>query len=125
MVVADTSFLYALFNDDDEHNLRSLLDFERLKDEKILVPDRVLEELFGITTYKKGIGHAFLTLDKISSNRSFLVYYIGAEEQEAIFQLARVERKRLSFVDYAAVYLARRNKERLLCFDRQLSGLLR
>lgn len=122
-MIADTSYLFSLFNEDDDLNPSALEIFGGLMEETILVPDRVLEELFTITSYKLGVGTASLYLRKITSNAKFAIYCFDKEERDAVLRLAESKKVRMSFVDYLVLYLAQKTGEKLLCFDRQLSKL--
>ena len=122
-MIADTSYLFSLFNEDDDLNPSALEIFGGLAKETILVPDRVLEELFTITAYKLGTDAAGVYLRKITSNSRFAVYYFDKEERDAVLRLAESRKVRMSFVDYLVLYLAQKTGEKLLCFDRQLSRL--
>jgi predicted nucleic acid-binding protein len=123
MPIGDTCYLYALFNESDALNQKARDDFREREGETIIVPDRVLEELFGITAYKRGIGMALETIKRILTNSGFAIYYMEEYEESEVFRMAEGIGKDISYVDYAILYLSKKRNEGMLTFDRQLLGL--
>jgi len=96
-MIADTSFLVALFIEEDELHEKSINELEKNKKE-ILITDRILEETFTVICYKKGVDYALM-----------------------IYEIIKKFRKKLSFADYTVIYLALKDNEKILCFDEELN----
>jgi len=122
-MIADTSFLVALFIPEDELHNKAISLLETLKTKEILILDRVLEELFTVLTYKKGIIYSLEVLTKINKNKIFSMYNIDETESHLVLELATKLHKKLSFVDYAVIYLTLKNNDLLLCFDEEMNKL--
>lgn len=124
-MIADTSFLVALFLPEDELHNKSIIKLEKVKDsEDILILDRVLEELFTVLTYKRGMQYAGNVLNKLDKNKNFFIFRLDENEWFYVIQLAVNTNKKLSFVDYAVISLALKNNEELLCFDEGINKLV-
>ena len=123
-MIVDTSFLVALFIVEDELHSKAISQLEELENKELLVLDRVLEETFTVITYKKGINYMFSVLEKINKNTSFLISRLENNECCSVLELALKINKKLSFVDYAVLYLALKTNDSLLCFDVELNKLV-
>ncbi len=124
-MIADTSFLVALFLPEDELHNKAIIKLEKVKDsEDILILDRVLEELFTVLTYKRGMQYAGNVLSKLDKNKNFFIFRLDENEWFYVIQLAVNTNKKLSFVDYAVISLALKNNEELLCFDEGINKLV-
>jgi predicted nucleic acid-binding protein len=119
-MIADTSFLVALFLANDEHHEKAVKMSLEGKNEEIIILDRVLEETFTVLAYKKDIEFAVECIGKLRSNRRVLVYRLDAPEEEEIFEIARDIGQRMSYVDYAILLVSKKHGQKALTFDRQL-----
>jgi|GEM_PF-937781 len=124
-MIADTSFLVALFIPEDELHNKAISLLETLKTKEILILDRVLEELFTVLTYKKGIIYSLEVLTKINKNKIFSIYNIDETESHLVLELATKLHKKLSFVDYAVISFTLKNNDLLLCFDEEMNKLIK
>jgi predicted nucleic acid-binding protein len=77
-----------------------------------------------VLAYKEGVGFALECAKKIISNQRTVLYRLEGDEEARIFELAGKISKKLSYVDYSIIYLARKHNHRVLTFDRQLSALV-
>ncbi len=119
-MIADTSFLVALFLAEDELHESAKKELERCKEEQILILDRVIEETFTVLCYKKGLDFSISVVEKLNKNKKILIYRLDEKEFESIIELAKNVKKKLSFVDYSVIYLNIKIGERLLCFDNEI-----
>ncbi len=124
-MIADSSFLIALFMEEDEHYNKACEEFFNCKNQKILIPDRVLEEVFTVFTYKRGIIFAIAVLEKINQNQCFVFYNIDLIEQKRIFQIIKETKTRMSFIDYCIAYLTVSRSESLLCYDQGIKNFIK
>ncbi|MBS3136977.1 PIN domain-containing protein [Candidatus Woesearchaeota archaeon] len=119
-MIADSSFLIALFIEEDGNHENAIIDFSNVGDNIILIPDRVLEETFTVVTYKKGILYTIGVLERIRLNKKCVIYHLSASEQEAIIALINKLKIRISFIDYCVAYLTIAKDEELLCYDKEI-----
>lgn len=124
-MIADTSFLVALFIVEDHLHDKALTKLETLKSSRIIISDRVLEETFTVLTYKKGIEYALTIIEKINKNKEFDIHKLDREEGNFIIELAIKIRKKISFVDYSVIYTFLKIREELLCFDEDLLKIVK
>ncbi|MBS3152646.1 PIN domain-containing protein [Candidatus Woesearchaeota archaeon] len=123
-MIADTSFLVALFLAEDELHDKALGNLINYKQEKIIIPDRVLEETFTVLVYKKDINYALEVIDKLGKNNDIILYRIEEVDWTAIIRLVNKVKKKLSFVDYSVIYLCIKNGEKALCFDNEINKIV-
>ena len=121
-MIADSSFLIALFLEEDENHDIALKEFDENKG-IITILDRVLEEIFTVFTYKKGIAFSIEAVEKILINKRFLIYYFDSGEHKAIFRLIKKVNCRISFIDYCVAYLAIIKNKSLLCYDAEINNI--
>ncbi|HLC86176.1 MAG TPA: PIN domain-containing protein [Candidatus Nanoarchaeia archaeon] len=119
-MIADTSFLVALFIEEDELHEKSINELEKNKKE-ILITDRILEETFTVICYKKGVDYALMIFEKLKNNKDIIFYQLSEEEIKKIYEIIKKFRKKLSFADYTVIYLALKDNEKILCFDEELN----
>ncbi|MBI5393228.1 hypothetical protein HZA96_05135 [Candidatus Woesearchaeota archaeon] len=119
-MIADSSFLIALFLEQDENHDNAIIDFSKVITDLILIPDRVLEEVFTVVTYKNGILYAIKVLERIKLNKRCFIYHLNSSEEEAIFALINKLKIRISFIDYCVAYLTIIKNEELLCYDQEI-----
>ncbi len=123
-MIADTSFLVAIFIPEDDLHKRAIKLAKEISGE-IIIPFNVLEETFTVITYKKGVLFALQTMEKLEKNERIYFYRLEEDEWSSIKQLIRRFQRKMSFVDYIVVYLSLKNRERVLCFDRQILQLVK
>ncbi|MBS3174965.1 PIN domain-containing protein [Candidatus Woesearchaeota archaeon] len=123
-MIADTSFLVPFFSQDHEMHKKSLEKMQ-INAEKIIIIDRVLEEMFTVLCYRKGVDFALNIIEKIKNNKDIEIYYFNESELQLIINLANKIKKKISFVDYCILYMCLKNGEKFLCFDKELMGLLK
>ncbi|VVB58536.1 PIN domain protein [Candidatus Anstonella stagnisolia] len=121
-MIADSSFLIALFHKDDELHQKAVELFANLPESSIIVPDRMLEESFTVFSYKLGAEFALAFLEKLRINKSFVTYRIAESEWDETVKLASSMRKKMSFADYLAICLSKKTGEEILTFDRQVAS---
>ena len=125
-MIADSSFLVALFLPEDELHMRAVQELSGIKENgffKLVIPDRVLEETFTVLCYKKGVSYALEILTKLLHNKDILIYHLEEEEWLSIKKFIEEKNKKMSFTDYLVAFLALREHKKILCFDEQIIKL--
>lgn len=123
-MIADSSFLISLFSDYDSNHEQALKIMEDME-EKIVVPCEVVSEVFTFFSYKHGVEEAVAVVERILRGEMFLVYHMNENEWLDAFEISRIQKRKMSFVDYQVAYLTSEKKQKLLCFDKQLNSLLK
>jgi len=123
-MIADSSFLISLFADYDSNHEQALKIIEGVE-EKIIVPCEVVSEVFTFFSHKQGIDEAAATVERILRGNIFSVYFMNENEWLDAFEISKLQKRKMSFVDYQVAYLAYEKKQKLLCFDKQLNSLLK
>ncbi|MEM2138093.1 MAG: type II toxin-antitoxin system VapC family toxin [Candidatus Anstonellaceae archaeon] len=118
-MIADSSFLVALFHPEDELHGKAVSDFSA-SEATITVPDRVVEEVLTVFSYLDGWGAAMEVLAKILSNRRFEVRHLPEREWAEVARFSNSVAKKLSFTDYLVLYLSSKEGAAPLAYDRQL-----
>ena len=125
-MIVDTSFLVAFFIPEDELHAESLQIITEIKESaNLIIPNRVIEELFTVLVYKKSVQYALEIIRKLENNRNIFIYEIDEEERKVIIRMVQRYRIKMSFTDYVVAYLTLKNNEELLCFDKQVNGFVR
>ncbi len=121
-MIADTSFLIALFLPEDELHEKAIEVLSK-NISSIVIIDRVLEETFTVLCYKKGLKFCLEVIAKIKNNKDIILAKFDEKEINAIFNLAIKINKKISFVDYAVLYYQMTFGEGILCFDNELINI--
>ena len=124
-MIVDSSFLIALFIEEDELNERAIEFLERNKEESLLLLDRVLEETFTVITYKKGIDSALSAVEDLQKNKNIIIHKIEENEFNSIMELAIKLKRKISFVDYSLIYFYLRTRDKVISFDSELNKIIK
>ena len=123
-MIADSSFLISLFLDTDSRNEEARGMYQKCN-ERIIVPMSVLEEMFNVLVYKRGIDYAIESIDELLSEKEVEKYIFSDDELEDIIDLIKQRRTKMSIIDYEVAYLANKLGRDILCFDKQVKSLLK
>lgn len=118
-MIADSSFLVALFHQDDEFHARAVSEMAS-SDATITVSDRIAEEVLTVFSYRNGWDYALSILAKIRSNRRFEIRRLSEEDWERIIGMSASIGKKISFADYVVLYLSSAEGSLPLTYDQQL-----
>ena len=123
-MIADSSFLIGLFSESDIFHDRATEDFASSQTQILLIPDRVLEEMMTVLTYKKGIQFSLEAVEKIQANSRFEIVALDKNDCAAIFALAKKTGRSLGFTDYAVAYFCCRDRSFPMAYDKQLLSVV-
>lgn len=117
----DTSVWVAVFLENDVHHDEALRIWQELKGQ-VVVPYIVVAETTSVLVYKHSKEQADKFLKFISESSRIVLGQNHLHTEMAFF--VRFKR-RLSFADYAVLYLASAEKYPLVTFDVQMKSMLR
>ena len=123
MIIADSSFLVALFLKEDVNHGKAVELFK--KQGEFLVLDYALGETMTVIVYKRGIDFAKEAYDKIKANEAFDVHQISQDDIEHSYEFLFSRKKKLSFVDSIIIHFAVSRKMDIAAFDRQIGSVFR
>ena len=121
-MIADSSFLVALFNANDPLHTRAAADLAS-SEALLTIPDRILEETLTVLSYKFGWKHSLGVLDKIRENRRFEIRHLSEDEWARVIAISAEAEKKISFPDYVVIYLSRSEGTLPLTYDAQIVKL--
>lgn len=118
MIILDSSVWVAFFDKDDSLHRRAAQVVNSLQ-EKIVLPEYVLLEVTTVLSQKAGKSLADAFLQKVATNRDVQVLSSSQQFLDEVIRLylSRTNEK-LSFVDYALLYLS--SKMNVVTFDKDL-----
>lgn len=119
-VIADTSFLISLFVSEDQNHAEAVRIWNQPEVRDVAIPDRVIEELLTVLTYKQGIQFALDTYEKTRASKNTTLRRTSEDEWEQTIASMKTRNKKIGFTDYLLIYLASESEEKVLSFDRQL-----
>ena len=118
MIVLDSSVWVAFFDKDDSFHHRATQIVSSLQ-ERIALPEYVLLEVTTVLSQKAGKSLANVFLRKITTNQDVQVLSSSQQFLDAVIHLYLSKTNgKLSFVDYALLYLS--SKTRVVTFDKDL-----
>ena len=116
MIIADSSFLVALFMPNDKNYDEAKRGFAQVKD-RIFVSNIILYETLTVINYKATAEEKRTVYDKIMSNKIFMINNLNETElEEILFDFLSYSNK-LSFEDVSVIYLAKKSNSEVLAFD--------
>lgn len=122
-MIADTSFLFALYSKPDEHHLEALAEFEKLMQQgsNILVPSEVAMELCSLMTYRMGLDEALESVDRLFRDPMYVL-----EGFRSLYEVSAFLRElgaNISYTDAAVLLHGRNARQGILTFDYQMKSL--
>ncbi len=118
-MIADSSFLVALFHPDDKFHSKAVSEFAS-NEATITVPDRIVEEVLTVFSYRKGWKHALQILGKMRSNSRFEFRRLSERDWGGVIEMSVSIAKKISFADYVVLYLSSAEDQLPLTYDRQM-----
>ena len=123
MTVLDSNVWIALLDKDDSLHPRAQRIVNELKD-TIALPEYVILEVTTVLSQKAGKLFADSFLQKVCANRDIQIIASSKQFLDEVIEFYLSQSKgKLSFVDYALLYLSRRMK--ILTFDSDLEKALK
>jgi len=118
MTILDSNVWVAFFDKDDSFHRKAVQIVSNLQ-ERIVLPEYVLLEVTTVLSRKAGKSSADIFLQKVFANRDVQVLSSSQQFLDEVVQLylSRTNKK-LSFVDYALLYLS--GKMNVVTFDKDL-----
>ena len=109
MIVLDTSFLVAFFNEEDSLHTKALADMREVEKEQQLISDYVALETATVLNYKKSHEVAMKFLEVIKQKSGVTIHYFDPGDFESISEIFRQQRGQLSFIDASVIYLSKQS----------------
>ncbi len=124
MIVADSSFLVALFLPNDANHDGAVEKFSQILD-KVFIPNIILYETLTVINYKGGSEEKRTAYNKIINNKSFVIGALSNDELAGVLEDFLSYNSKLSFEDTAVVSLATKLKTSTLDFDEGIMKTLK
>lgn len=121
-MIADSSFFVSLFLDNDKNHEMAMDIYDKC-DEAIVMPLSIIEEIFNVITYKRGVEYSLEAIEGLLTCKDVKIYFFDTEELEDAIKIVKSNKKKMSLNDYEVAYLAMKRDEEVLCFDKQVISL--
>ena len=120
MIIADSSFLVAFFDETDNQHKKAVEDMKRIEGENIdiMVNEHVLGETATVLLYHNGIEAAKIFL--LYAKENFEIDTIDGEYRYATIEIFINQNKKLSYIDASVVHLARFLQLPIACYDENI-----
>jgi predicted nucleic acid-binding protein len=121
MIVLDSSFLVALFDESDslhEKAVGEMREYEK-RGERFALSESILGETATVILYHAGLGQASAFLDYAGENFSIL-WTDGKGELSGVISTFKSQKKQLSYADSTVVYLCRRLRCSAATYDKNM-----
>jgi predicted nucleic acid-binding protein len=115
MRIADTSFLYALFSETDEHHTKAVA--EAGKTRAMSIPPEILSEIISLVHRRQGFQAAMLAGEWIRSQAGIEICAISKSIIDSTWKIFTAGNGRLSYADSAVIAHCRALIARPLTFD--------
>ncbi len=124
--VLDSSFLIALFIEDDPHHVKAMRDGEAgaRAGESWMVPDPILFETLTVIRYEQGASAAKTAFNQLMSNRNIQIYTFSARERLEILEMFLASSYSISSADASVAFLCRRLGSPAFAYDENLLKVL-
>ncbi len=118
MIVLDTSFLVALFNDEDSFHSKALSDFVEVENEIQLISDYIALETATVLRNKKGLSAAVSFLNGIQATKKIEIHHFDTSEFQLISKIFKEQVEQISFIDASVIYLAKQTNSTVATYDK-------
>ena len=120
--ILDSSFLIALFIEDDPHHSKAFAagEADLAANESWLVPDIILFETLTVIRYEQGAGAAKIAMERLLSNRYVQIYQFNAEERRAVLELFLSSPYSIGAADACVAFLCSRLRSPAHTYDDNL-----
>ncbi|MFP3950495.1 MAG: type II toxin-antitoxin system VapC family toxin [Candidatus Micrarchaeia archaeon] len=121
MIVLDSSFLVALFDESDSFHKKAIKDMQEYekKGEQFAISESILGETATVILYHSGLKQASAFLDFANENFSIL-WTDGKEELSGISVVFKNQKRQLSYADSSVVYFCRRAGGNPATYDKNI-----
>jgi predicted nucleic acid-binding protein len=125
MILLDTSFLYAYFQERDVHHREALKWAAQLDEERGFVPVEVFQELVTVITYKVSSKEAIRVGQLLSAKNSPIQLVASDEElfRKVWLKFSSLHPHALSFVDCLLITLAENFSCPIFTFDKKILAM--
>lgn len=124
MLILDTSFLAAAYNDRDALHAKAKGMPHVPGEGKIILNDLIIDELATVLLNRSGHETAIRTLDLLFDNEGVEIRHTNEDEFYEIAEYFKSQKTALSFTDCSIVLLARRSGAKVVTFDKKLESAL-
>lgn len=121
MIVLDSSFLVALFDESDSLHQKAVEEMKEYeqKGEQFAISESILGETATVILYKAGLKQASAFLDY--AGEYFNIFWIdGKEEVLGIISTFKKQKHQLSYADATVIYICRRTGGKAACYDKNI-----
>ncbi len=120
MIIADSSFLVAFFDEADNQHKRAFEDMKQIEERQldILVSEHVLGETATVLLYHAGLEKAKLFLEYAQEN--FQIDPVDGEHRQATIRIFVNQNRQLSYIDASVVLLAKFLHLPVACYDENI-----
>ena len=120
MILTDSSFLVAFFNENDNQHLRAIGDMKKYDEEKqeFLVTEHILGETATVLLYRNGVVAAKEFLD--FAQEKCTVQRWESEDMHATLKRFKEQKYEISYIDASIVYLAKFLHLPVACYDENI-----
>ena len=119
--ILDSSYLIALYLQEDVNHTRALEIFKIIKNSELYIHTHVIAEVVTILTYRMGQNLSFKFLVETQSSSNIHLLESNISEQIEDFKILN---KKISFTDSVILAIAKRSKYDLVTFDKQMLTIL-
>ncbi len=127
MKIVDSSFLIALYVEEDVQHPKAARIFEETNEE-LELPFEVLTEMLTVISGLKGINEVNLVFDKIKKNNQFVIrepLSPDSHRQILTFFLSQKQEDRLSYIDCLQVVIAKKENKEIISFDKKIEKAMK
>ncbi|MBI5051365.1 PIN domain-containing protein [Candidatus Micrarchaeota archaeon] len=121
MILLDTSFLVAFFNEEDSQHQKALEDMKNVEKEIQLLSNYVALETATVLRNKKDLRLACDFLEGIRAKDKLRIYTLNELDFEGTYKIFRNQKSSLSFIDASIVYLALETNSKIATYDSDIS----
>lgn len=121
MIVLDSSFLVALFDESDSLHKKAVEEMKEYENggEHFAISESILGETATVILYHAGLKQASAFLDY--ANENFSIFWTdGKEEILGITSIFRNQKRQISYADATVIYICRRVGGRPAAYDKNI-----
>lgn len=126
MVILDTSYLYALLREEDDHHQKALQLSKKLNDELVYITFLIFQEFLTLLTGRASSQEAIKVADFLLSEKSPIQLLKIDKEyfEDTLALFKKLSPHRFSFVDVSLIILAGELEAEVITFDKRLEERL-
>jgi predicted nucleic acid-binding protein len=120
MIVLDTSFLVAFFNEDDSFHFKAVSEMKNLEKETQLISDYVINETATVLNYKAGLEKAVAFIEGVKNKENIELYYSNENDFESTAGIFKRQKRKLSFTGASIIHTALSTRSKIATFDENI-----